>query len=48
MDSFRGTDASQEIRFKDKEKTLLKKLKFPPELDKKVLATQRTAGQAIC
>ena len=36
MDSFRGTSADQDIRFGDKERKLLKTLKFPPILDKKV------------
>ncbi|KAH9806971.1 PWI domain-containing protein [Melampsora americana] len=33
---FKGTSSEQDIRFKDKEKSLLKSINFPKELDKKV------------
>lgn len=36
MDSFKGTSADQDIRFGDKERKLLKSLKFPAELSQKV------------
>lgn len=36
MDSFKGTSSSQDIRFGDKEKKLMKTMKFPPELNTKV------------
>ena len=39
MDSFKGTSASQDIRFGDKEKKLLRTMKFPPELNTKVSST---------
>lgn len=37
---FKGTSADQDRRFTDKEKKLLKSLKFPPEFDKKVLSNE--------
>lgn len=36
MDSFKGTSAEQDIRFGDKERKLLKSMKFPPQLGTKV------------
>ncbi|KAG0142106.1 hypothetical protein CROQUDRAFT_31176, partial [Cronartium quercuum f. sp. fusiforme G11] len=33
---FKGTSSEQDTRFKDKEKSLLKSINFPKELDKKV------------
>lgn len=35
-DRFKGTSVEQDVRFKDKEKKLLKTMKFSPILDKKV------------
>lgn len=35
-DRFKGTSVEQDVRFKDKEKKLLKTMKFPSILDKKV------------
>ncbi|KAK9898666.1 PWI domain-containing protein [Cystobasidium minutum MCA 4210] len=36
MDSFKGTSAEQDIRFGDKERKLMKSMKFPPQLNTKV------------
>ena len=36
MDSFKGTSSSQDIRFGDKEKKLLRTMKFPPSFNQKV------------
>ncbi len=33
---FRGTQLDQNVKFKDKDKELTKKLQFPPEFDKPV------------
>ncbi|KAH7102344.1 PWI domain-containing protein [Auriculariales sp. MPI-PUGE-AT-0066] len=38
---FKGTSSEQDTRFSDKQKKLLKSLKFPPEFDKKARALQR-------